>query len=132
MISIQELKKNCKCRLKDAEVLLQDRRYDGALYLCGYALELKLKVRICRTLKWPEFPETKKEFENYQSLKTHSLDVLLSLTGRESKIKTQHLTDWSIVANWEPEMRYQPVGKINRNDVIDMISATKRILKALI
>jgi len=31
---------------------------DGATYLCGYAVEVALKFRICLTLNWPEFPST--------------------------------------------------------------------------
>ena len=46
-----ELRKIAKARLKDAEALLAAHRYDGAIYLCGYAVELALKARICQTLK---------------------------------------------------------------------------------
>ncbi|MCB0065385.1 MAG: HEPN domain-containing protein [Caldilineaceae bacterium] len=70
-----------KARLEDAEVLLAANRYDGAMYLCGYAVELALKARICRTLKWAGYPSTRKEFEGYQSLRTHDLKVLLHLSG---------------------------------------------------
>jgi hypothetical protein len=37
--------------LIDAEVLLNAKRFDGSVYLCGYAIELGLKKRICETLK---------------------------------------------------------------------------------
>ena len=56
MIPIRELKKLVSARLKDAEVLYKGKRYDGAVYLCGYAVELILKAKICKTLRWPEFP----------------------------------------------------------------------------
>lgn len=55
MINKREIKKIAKARLKDAEVLAASRRYEGAIYLCGYAVELGLKARICLTLKWPGF-----------------------------------------------------------------------------
>lgn len=51
MISTQELKKIAAARLRDAEILYQGKRYDGAFYLCGYAVELTLKAKICKTLK---------------------------------------------------------------------------------
>jgi len=62
----------------------QRGRLEGSAYLSGYVVELALKARICRTLKWRGFPEKRNEFEGLQTFKTHDLDVLLSLSGRES------------------------------------------------
>jgi len=87
------LRQAARARIKDAEVLLTAKRYDGAAYICGYALELGLKARICRTLKWSGYPSTNKEFANYRSFKTHDLDVLLHLSGIEEKIKTIFLVN---------------------------------------
>ena len=89
MLTIAELRKIAKARLDDAEVLLQARRYDGAIYLCGYAVEVALKARICRTLHWEGFPETANEFRDYQSFRTHDLTVLLHLSGVEQRILAQ-------------------------------------------
>jgi hypothetical protein len=99
MIDRTALKRIARARLKDAEVLCRNRRYDGARYLCGYSIELALKSRICRTLKWKEFPEEANEFQGLTSLKTHNLDILLRLSGVEEKIKTNYMVDWSIVAS---------------------------------
>lgn len=93
MISTKELKKIALARLKDAEILYKGRRYDGAVYLCGYAIELTLKAKVCKTLKWSGFPSTSSEFQGLQSFKTHRLDLLLSLSAQESKIKTTHFAD---------------------------------------
>jgi hypothetical protein len=97
MISRNDLRKIARARLKDAEILYAGKRYDGAIYLCGYAIELALKARICQTLKWAGFPSTNKEFEGYQSFKIHRLDVLLRLSGQDIKVKTKHFADWSTV-----------------------------------
>ena len=83
MLTRKDLKDIIQARLDDADALHVAGRYDGAIYLCGYAVELALKCRICITLRWAGFPSSKKEFEKYQSLKTHTLDVLLSLSGYE-------------------------------------------------
>lgn len=87
MITTNDLRTLARARLNDAVVLFRNKRYDGAVYLCGYAVEIALKARICRTLKWAGFPETRREFEAYQSLRTHDLDVLLKLSGIEERIK---------------------------------------------
>jgi HEPN domain-containing protein len=135
MIPVADLRKLARARLRDAEVLFQSKRYDGGLYLCGYAVELALKARICRTLKWPAFPETRNEFKEYQSFRTHSLDVLLHLSGVETKVKSRLLSDWSVVVKWDPEGRYRirtKTGtKAQKNDLKQMIASARRVLKAV-
>jgi HEPN domain len=131
MVSISELRKIAKGRLKDAEVLLTAKRYDGAIYLCGYAVETALKARVCRVLKWPGYPSTRKEFEGYQSFRTHDLDILLHLSGVEDIIKIKHFAEWSIVATWDSNVRYRPIGSASSQDAADMIKSTKAMLGVL-
>ena len=131
MISTGDLKNIAKARLDDAETLAASHRYEGAIYLCGYAVELGLKLRVCKTLKWPGFPGSTKEFQGYQSFKTHNLDILLHLTGVEDKIKTELFAEWSVVAAWNPESRYNPVGNVSFADVQQMISSTKSLMARL-
>lgn len=128
MIQRNDLKKIAQTRLKDAGILMASKRYDGAVYLCGYAIELALKARICRTLKWIGYPSSNKEFENYQTFRTHDLDVLLHLTGLEKSIKTGYLAEWSAVAKWNPAARYHPIGTANKNDTQLMISSAKILI----
>lgn len=132
MLDRTELLKIAQARLGDAETLFGAARYDGAVYLCGYAVEIKLKARICRTLRWPDFPETNKEFQNCQSLKTHNLDVLLKFSGVEQKIKLNHLAEWSIVLRWDPAVRYKRIGSATRQDTELMIASAKVLLRELL
>ena len=131
MILIQELEKIAAARLQDAEILFQGRRFDGAVYLCGYAVELSLKAKICKTLKWSGFPSSNSEFQGLQSFKTHRLDLLLILCGQEAEIKTKYLADWSIVASWDSETRYSVVGTATKIDAQNIIESAKIIIKAL-
>ncbi|WP_321319596.1 HEPN domain-containing protein [Labilibaculum sp.] len=128
MISRTDLRKRAKAKLKDAEILYQNRRYDGAVYLSGYVMELILKARTCRTLNWTDFPETNREFQEYRSFKTHNLDILLSLSGLESKIKIYHFVDWSNVNQWNPEMRYSDIGNVTSTEAKDMIDSIKNLM----
>jgi len=123
MISRKDLQKIARARLKDAQILFQNRRYDGATYLCGYAIELWLKSKICKTLGWEGFPSTNREFQNLLSFKTHDLDILLKLSGVEKKIKIRFLAEWSVISAWRPEVRYQPIGTISRGDAKMMIES---------
>lgn len=131
MIDHTELRKIAQERLRDAEALLAAGRYDGAIYLGGYVVELSLKSRICRILKWKGFPQTRSEFQNLQSFKTHDLDVLLSLAGAEDQIKTGYLAEWSAVAAWDPEARYNPIGIASKTDAELLIESARKLLGAL-
>jgi HEPN domain-containing protein len=131
MLDCKDIRALAKARLKDAQVLLRGKRYEGAIYLCGYAIELGLKARICQTLGWTGYPATNSEFNEYRSFKTHDLDVLLHLSGIEAKIKTQLLAEWSAVAQWDPESRYNPIGKAKPADAALMVASTKALLKKL-
>jgi len=132
MITTAELQRIAEARIEDAEILCRSGRYDGAIYLCGYAVEIALKARICKTLTWKGYPSTRKEFQNYQTFKTHDLDVLLSLSNVESKVKTNLLAEWSAVATWDPEVRYKPIGSANKQDVEFMIESVKALLGVIL
>jgi len=131
MLTRQELQRIAKARLLDAEALFSSKRYDGSIYLCGYAVEIGLKNRICKTLNWKAFPYTRSEFQNYQSFKTHSLDVLLSLSGAEEQIKKTFFAEWSVVAKWDPEARYKTIGSATKQTAKLMIDSTRTLLRAL-
>ena len=118
-------------RIEDAKVLLAAGRFDGATYLCGYAVEIALKARICRVLNWPEFPSTSGEFQAYRSFQTHELDVLLRLSGQEPNIKQNHFALWNAVAIWKVESRYNVVGTVQQADAAAMIQAAEQLLTIL-
>ena len=131
MLSAATLKSVARARLTDAKALLKAGRFDGSAYLCGYVVELALKARTCKTLKWVAFPETRSEFKDLQTFKTHDLDILLRLSGREQYIKVNLFPEWTAVSQWNPEARYQPVGSVTAETVQDMISAAQKILAKL-
>jgi HEPN domain-containing protein len=131
MISIEQLRAISAARLQDAIVLLAYDRIDSAAYLCGYAVELALKARICVTLNWEGFPETRGEFEDFSTFRTHKLDVLLRLSGQEKRIKAEQLYEWSSVVPWNPERRYKAVGHSERADVEVMLASATLLLEVL-
>ena len=131
MLPRPELKKISRARLGDAMALLKANRFDGAVYLCGYAVELALKERICRTLKWEEFPDSRGEFKDYQSLRTHNLDTLLRFSGRELHIKTNFSYEWDVVAKWNPEARYKLNETVDGAEAEEMISSSKVLMAKL-
>lgn len=65
-------------RLADTRVLLTNRRYAAAYYLCGYAVECGLKACIARQIRRHEVPPSSRfSSEVY----THDLSRLVTLAG---------------------------------------------------
>jgi HEPN domain-containing protein len=131
VLSRKQLREIARARLKDAETLLTAGRLDGAVYLCGYAVELALKASICRQLRWPGYPELSREFDRLQSFRTHDLDILLRLSGRERKVKDSCIDQWSVVLDWGPGLRYMPIGTATRSAARDLVDASRILLGAI-
>ena len=133
MISIADLHGMAREYLRAAKLLRTRHSYDVAVYLCGYAVEIALKARICRTLNWAAgFPQKQEEFKAKSSLKTHDLEGLLDFTGLQGRIKLNHFADWAIVNKWNPEQRYSPPGTKTLTEANDMIQATQNLLRILL
>ena len=130
MITPTELRTLAEARFEDAKALLNSSRYDGAIYLSGYALELALKARICTTLGWDGYPTTRNEFEGYTSLKTHNLDVLLRFSGIEASIKVSYLAGWNRVRAWNPEQRYN-VATAAPREALNFLNEVAIIFRAI-
>lgn len=130
MISLQEMKNLCIARLEDAKVLFNNSRYDGAFYVCGYVVEVALKISICQTLGWSGYPSIKKEFDGLSSFKTHDLEILLHLSGRETEIKEKHLSEWSVVVSWDPEIRYSAQNSTHQKVEL-MLNSSTQLMKIL-
>ncbi|NQS98457.1 MAG: HEPN domain-containing protein [candidate division Zixibacteria bacterium] len=125
------MRKIARARLKDSETLFQNKRYNGAIYLCGYAIEIALKHRICKTLHWDGYPFTNKEFDDLRSFRTYDLDTLLKLSGIEKRIKKEFHIEWSVVSLWDPQVRYETIGRASRSIAEQMINSTITILRKL-
>src|SRR6476469_6282887 len=123
MLKRPDPRKIAQARLRDAQVRFHAKRYDGAFYLCGDALEVAFKARVCTTLRWQAFPATAGEFHGLTSFKTHDLEILLLLSGRHQQVRSKHATDWAVVVKWDPETRYRPIGSATAQQTQDMIDA---------
>ena len=114
------------------QALFEKGRVDGALYLCGYAVEIALKVRVVKTLKWMGFPSNNKEFSGLQSFKSHDLNTLLYLCGWNAKIRMKYGLEWGTASKWDPEVRYRPPGTVSQLDANMMIASCQKIVGALL
>ena len=121
----KELYKLAKERLADARALYTAGRYEGAFYLCGYAVEMWLKYKICQVLDWDEYYS---EGQEYKSFKTHKLGDLLRFSGMEKQKNAQFLAEWLAITKWDSEVRYAWKKQIPE-DVELMIKATEYLLR---
>jgi hypothetical protein len=126
MIELRTLTYLATQKRKDSEVLYERQRYNGAVYMMGYSLELSLKRALSLTLDFKKgFPETNNELKAYETqlakfnslstgitlfeiaqIRNHDLVKLVKFSGRESFLITSYLKEWTMVCNWNPGMRY--------------------------
>ncbi|MDE3055600.1 MAG: HEPN domain-containing protein [Verrucomicrobiota bacterium] len=114
-------------RLEDARALFEKNRFEGAFYLCGYAVEMGLKYKTCKTLDWDEYYS---EGQEYRSFKTHKFDELLRFSGMEKQKNSLFMAEWLVITKWDPEIRYSSK-KQSPEDVKLMIDATASLLGKL-
>lgn len=111
-------------RVKEAEVLLNQKLLDGAYYLLGYAVECAFKACIAKQTKQYDFPPDRKAVE---AIYQHDPIKLLKASGLESEYKKEIQTNialadnWKIVERWLEQSRYQ-MGK-SEPEVRDFYSA---------
>jgi len=96
-------------RLREAKLLLDNGMYDGAYYLCGYAVECALKACIARRTQRHDFPPPRRIIERIYS---HDLNELLAQAGLKPEldqamsVNADLKSNWDIIKVWTEESRY--------------------------
>jgi hypothetical protein len=97
MMNRAELQQLAKDRLRDAKALLAARRWSGAYYLTGYAVECGLKsCIIVHLMRTDQFPERKFSEQCW----THNLTQLVGLAGLDAALGAATAADPDLLANW--------------------------------
>src|SRR4030043_2108032 len=96
-------------RVKEAKLLLDNKCYEGAYYLLGYALECAIKACIAKQVREHDFPDKQLANASY----THKLSDLLGVAGLEQKLEEKEKTDedfknnWAVANRWSEDARYE-------------------------
>jgi hypothetical protein len=110
----KKLQNLAKTRLKDAKALLGRRRWSGAYYLCGYAIECRFKACLLRYLG-----ESEAIFGDPDYLKrlarcwTHDLAELVNLAGLDAVFGAARGANpvldafWRVTNDWTETSRYE-------------------------
>ena len=103
-----DLRRLARIRLKEARALSEAQCFDGAYYLCGYAVECGLKACIAKATRRSEFPDLEKVKASY----THNLTNLVKQAGLEAALQAEAASDpdfdlnWTIAKDWSEKARY--------------------------
>jgi HEPN domain-containing protein len=118
-----------KARLKDAKALLGRKRWSGAYYLCGYAIECALKACLLRHLG-----ESEAVYGDPSYLKrladcwTHDLVKLVNLAGLDSEFGIARGanpsldTFWGVTKDWKETSRYEDKTEVEAKALYEAIS----------
>jgi len=79
-VNRRDLQNIALTRLKEVEVLLENRQYSGAYYLSGYVIECALKACIAKQTRKFDFHDKKTAIESY----THDLEKLVKVAKLDS------------------------------------------------
>lgn len=122
----KELQVLAETRLAEAQVLLKARKYSGAYYLAGYAVECAFKACIAKQFKRHEFPDKKRVNDSY----THNLKELAVLSNLDDDIRSQTAVDkpfrsnWDLVTQWSERSRYEHSDRAKAKDLINAIMSS--------
>jgi hypothetical protein len=133
---IGELTKASHHRLQDARALLAARRWRGAMYLAGLAIECQLKTKLmqrfnCRTLEELEAALSKRRrTRTGMSLFIHELTVLTSLLDCRDRMWANPAVwrRFAFVNQWSPAWRYV-AHPGSREEASDFIAATEHVMR---
>jgi hypothetical protein len=96
-------------RVKEAKLLPDNKCYEGAYYLLGYALECAIKACIAKQVREHDFPDKQLANASY----THKLGDLLGVAGLKQKLQEKEKTDedfklnWAVANRWSEDVRYE-------------------------
>jgi hypothetical protein len=103
-----DLRRLSRIRLKEARVLLLAGCFDGAYYLCGYAVECAIKSCIAKKTRRHDFPDKQTVQDSY----SHNLTKLVAVAGLDALLLLENDQDaefkrnWATLKDWSEERRY--------------------------
>jgi HEPN domain-containing protein len=122
-----ELQQLANDRILDAKALIASKRWAGAYYLAGYAVECAVKACIAKLMKSEEYPD--KSFA--EKCWTHNLPQLISLAGLKTDFDAAMQADpdllenWDTVKEWNESSRYARKSKADAEDLYESITDKK-------
>jgi hypothetical protein len=104
-----DFQKLADMRIEEAEALLKAKKWAGAYYLAGYAVECGFKACIAKKTKRHDYPDKDFAAKCY----THKVEQLVLQAGLQVTFQTARTADpdldvnWNVVKDWDESSRYQ-------------------------
>jgi HEPN domain-containing protein len=122
-----DFRRLARIRLKETRRLLEAKCFDGAYYLCGYAVECGLKACIAKATRRSEFPDLEKVKASY----THDLTALIKQAGLRAALDAERASDpdfsdcWTLATAWSEKDRYEEHGEQKARDLYKAVTARR-------
>lgn len=122
--SARDLQALAEMRLKDAVVLLDNKRWSAAYYLAGYSVECGIKAVIALSFRAQVIPD--KNFVN--KIYSHQLLDLMNLAGLKAKLQEQMQAsdpfnaNWAVVSGWSEQVRYETIDPFTSITMVEAVS----------
>lgn len=114
----EDFQKLAEIRLKDADVLLENRQFDGAYYLSGYVIECALKACIAKKTKQYDFPPNA---NTVKKVYTHNLTGLIGEAGLRVDGSIAEIS-WTVVKDWSEQHRYLTHTELEARDLFAAVA----------
>lgn len=133
---ISELARASRHRFADARALLRASRWQGAMYIAGYAVECLLKTKLmriygCRTLGDLEDElQSRSILPEHGTVFTHRLRDLLKLAPGHNRLM-QNREMWFLfnrTSRWTPHWRYT-LKQANRQAATEFVADVERLMR---
>lgn len=134
---ISELARASRHRFADARALLREARWQGAMYIAGYAVECLLKTKLmhiygCRTLGDLEDELQRRSIlPTHGTVFTHQLEVLLRLApgwNRLMQNREMRRLFSNKVNKWTPTWRYTSM-QATREEATEFIDSVDTVMR---
>ncbi len=134
---ISELARASRHRFADARALLDASRWQGAMYIAGYAVECLLKTKLMHIYRCQTLRELEEELQRRAILPeastvfTHQLEFLLRLAPGWDRLmqnrETRRLFS-NKVNKWTPIWRYAP-RQVTRDEATEFIDSVDKVMR---
>lgn len=109
-------------RLLEAESLLSSRRWSGAYYLSGYAVECGLKAKLVTQFGRWQLPDKQQVLRAY----THNLDELVRLSGLDQALASARArpafdVNWTLTKDWSETSRYATWTRTQATQLVEAV-----------
>jgi HEPN domain-containing protein len=108
-VNRKQLQQLAQERAQDAKALLAAKRWSGAYYLAGYAIECGLKACIAKLTNKHDFPDKSLALRCY----VHDIEELVKVAGLAAERQQDAGTNmtlganWQLLKGWDEKARYQ-------------------------